>query len=437
MRNLFSKFLNSTNGNIAIATAVVAPVILVAAGGAIDYSLAVQKSQELRTAADNAALAAVKEAYITYVDKHDQSIDLNDLIQKTAFGVFESEISQLNVIENASLNATAAIQNNRFSVDVAYSGDYETAILGIIGLDTITVGGVVTATESAASYINVNLLFDVSHSMGIGATENDQKIMVKKIGCAFACHIGGSSNSRYRRAQNAGAQMRVDAAKLAAIEAIKSIESKLSQDSLATISVYKFDNILYDVVPVGDNNAVNFNHIKSKIQNDIELTSWLGGTNIEYALESLIDEIPANGSGRTPDDRTQYVIVLTDGIESTQAYNGRWIPHQYANVNYPSMNHAKHETNYALNAKVCEKLRANGVEIRFIYTEYDYPYGGFRGHDQKRFGFIEDTLFEEVTQRFKECAGDSRHIFLAKTLEEIEQAFSALLNSFYSPLRLQ
>ena len=40
------------------------------------------------------------------------------------------------------------------------------------------------ATVTLRSYININILVDTSQSMGIGATDNDQRLVAQATGCA-------------------------------------------------------------------------------------------------------------------------------------------------------------------------------------------------------------------------------------------------------------
>lgn len=60
-----ARFLRCTSGNIAIAAAVITPVLLGVVGLAIDYTVFLNQRSRMQEAADGAALAALKEATIS------------------------------------------------------------------------------------------------------------------------------------------------------------------------------------------------------------------------------------------------------------------------------------------------------------------------------------------------------------------------------------
>lgn len=430
-------FFRDSAGNVAILTAFTLPLIMVMIGGAIEYGFVYHQKQKLKAAADSAALAAVNEAHAAYTNQDD--VDLQELISSFAMGAFDSAVAKETLIQAPQLEVTSSVNNNVFSVTVDYDAQYRTLLAGLVGRDTFIVGGSSSATTTAASYMNINLVFDVSHSMAIGASTADQRLMGDVINCAFACHIGGGNNTSYRRAQRAGATMRIDVARNAAMSAIDVVERSLLLPEQASFSVYKFDNLFHEVVPVSDPNATDLRYVTGAINSSIHLTEFYGGTNIEWALQQLHARIPAGGSGATPDDRLQYLIVLTDGVESTQARlpTGGWVQHSGAQINSPSRRHAHHEVNYALNADVCDHFNQNNVQVYFIYTEYDNPpFGHLRAHDQRRFGFIESTLHDLIPERFETCTQIEERVLEASTPREIEETFTELLGTISSPLRL-
>lgn len=437
MINRLAQFLKSISGNITLLTALTLPILITLAGGAIEYNLVVSQKQRLKAAADSAALAAVNEASIAYRGEHD--VDLEELIETIATSTFEASISKEGILSDTLADVTANVLNNRLSVDVQFSANYDSIITGLAGVDQIALSGVSSATISTASFVNINLVFDVSHSMGIGATIADQQQMGDLINCAFACHIGGSNNSSYRKVQASDAQMRIDVARNAALNAINTANSITVRPDQITYSVYEFDNELHEILPIGHANASDINFVQSTIANSIELTPYDGGTNIENALQQLQSKIPRSGSGSNSEDRLQYVVVLTDGVESTQArlQSGGWIQHPDAIINSPSRRHAHHEVNYALNSDVCNYYNANNIDLYFIYTEYDYPgSGNFSGHNQQRFGFIQDTLFPIIPDRFESCTQEPRNLLKASTPAEISKTFSEILGDIATPLRL-
>ena len=164
-----------------------------------------------------------------------------------------------------------------------------------------------------------------------------------------------------------------------------------------------------------------------------------GGTNIEDALRQIAARMPAGGGGGSADDRIQYVVVVSDGVESGQAWlpGKNWFYYPGNTPNSPNKWYAAHEVNYALNSNVCTSLRDAGIEIYFIYTEYLEPrYGTISSHDHNRFDFVSNTLFPIIPARMAACAGNANNVLKASSPAEINAAFVAIASKLSSPLRL-
>lgn len=433
MKRVFRKDIS---GNVAMITALVLPLLIALSVGAVDYSRAVHQKQELKAAADAAVLAGVNEAYIAYVNG--ESVDYVAVMEQAAQGAFAARAAKLNLSDPPSFTPSGSIENNVFSLEANFDSVYSG---NVSHMGNVSIGGGSKARASTAAYININLIFDVSHSMAIGASASDQQWMSDNIRCAFACHIGGSNNSSYRRTQRANINMRVDVAREGAITAIDAVNENLSLEDQVTYSVHTFDNLVQDVVPVNHSRANDVEYVKSQIRTGVDLTAWHGGTNIEHAIETIAARLPANGTGRTPESRIQYIVVLTDGVESTQAryQTGGWRQHHEANLNSPYKRHAHHEVNYALDPDVCRPLRDQNIPIYFIHTEYDDP-SSFRAqssHNTRRWGFIRDTLHDLIPMRFANCTGDADRVLEARTPAEITNTFTEVLTGIASPLRLE
>ncbi len=433
-----NRYKTSDGGNIAMITAICLPLVLMIGFGSIDYGLVVQSDQKIRAAASAAALAAVNEAHIAYSAQED--VDLEELVETTAKNVFAARVSELNNTKLTNVKITPVVKNNVFSVDITYSATVDALVMGVVGQKTFHLSNQARAKASATSYVNINMIFDVSGSMGIGATLADQKTVFDATGCAFACHTRRPrGSSSYDVARAAGADMRIDVAREAAIEAVNAVQSTIESPEQVSFSLHKFSNTLTTILPAGHADGANFAKVKTLINDEVQMDIYGTGTNVEYAIETAAKAMPKSGSGRTPDDRIQYIIVMTDGIENSQALEatGGWYAHPKRKVNVPYKQHANHEINYAPGTKTCEKLHKDGTQIYFIHTEYIVPsYGNLSAHNVKRFDFIEDELHDLVPQRFESCAGAKDHVLKADSPKEIKGAFVKLVKEFSSPLRL-
>lgn len=431
-------FLSNRRGNFGLLTALVLPLALFGTGAAVDYGLAVQTHQKLKSAAQAAVLGAVSEAQLAYIAQ--ENVDLAKLIETSARDLFKANIGALAFANVTDIRVTPKINKNELSANIDYAASYNTSLVKMVGYNTISISNTARAVVKVRSYVNINFLVDVSASMGIGATPADQKLVASAINCAFACHINETrGNSKYDKARATGADMRIDVVRDAAIGAVDVSKKASEFNEQVSFGVYTFSNEVTTVVAASDARAADQQYLATKLRDGIKLDMTYGGTNIENAIEHLSKLLPKSGSGLRADDRIQYVIVLTDGVENGQAWTKAkgWFKHGSTKVNAPSKAFAGHEVNYALNDGVCKSLKNKDVGIYFIYTEYMTPvFGDFSNHDKQRFGFVSDSLFPIIPTRFNACAGDPNKVFKATTPDEIEAEFSNIVKSLSAPLRL-
>ena len=205
--------------------------------------------------------------------------------------------------------------------------------------------------------------------MAIGATVDEMKKVSDATGCAFACHVGNPGTTSYEIARNAGARMRIDVERDAAISAVE-VASNIDIYNHVSFSLFNFSNTLTTVIPVNDSRSSDLKYVKEAMMDGIKLDIYNGGTNIENSIKSVSEIIPESGAGLTPNDRVQYLIVLTDGVESGQSwvYDKKiWVRHPSTVVNQPWQAYAPHEVNYSLNSASCDELKRKKVAVYFIH----------------------------------------------------------------------
>ena len=450
-------YRDSRKGNISIISGAGITTIAIGAVYVVDYGLYVHSKQELASAAAAAALSAANEAHISYKDRED--IDLEQLIIDTATNTFNAQTGHLNFASVSNLDVKPTVINNEFTVDVKFDAQYPSIAPGLPRKKIYHINNRQSATVSAAAFISVNLVFDVSASMGVGATVADQEIVNTIDNCAFTCHIGASGptdpNSTYVQARNAGADMRIDVAREAAIHAVNSIENTLELEDQVAFGIYTFDNELNTIMESVDADAVNFDAVETAIEDNIFMNTIGGGTNMTKAIHDIKASLPVSGSGRIPSERIQYIVVLTDGVEGTLAYgpnkffdgnrtiNGtNLVPpsNPQFDPNNPAYRHnpTASAISYAMSSTFCDSFRADGTNLYFIHTEYLIPtLGSIGGAARSTFNFIGDTLNDVITQRFETCAGgDQNNVITASDPDEINQGFGRLLQELSSPLRI-
>lgn len=430
-------FRRDRKGSFAIIAGISMPVVLLMAFGAVDYSMYASTKQELKAAANAATLAAVNDAQIAYVARED--VDLAALIKTRAEDVFRSRTAGIPGTANINFDVTSVVENNLLSVNLGYTASVKSNAFGIVGHDSYPVSDAQRARVSVRSYINFNFLFDVSASMGVGATHDDMVIMKSAVGCAFSCHLRAPrGSSTYDRARNAGATMRIDVARQAAKDAIDLMTEKSEVTDHMRVGLSIYDNVYSSYISTSDAMSSNLTGIKTLVDDAVQMRMSYGGSNTQLGIETLAANLPISGSGRTADDRIEYIIVLTDGVENPQALpdGSGWIAHPDATPNTPFKKFANHEYEYAPAASSCDVARAKGIQVFFINTEYLVPEWGQSAHNTKRFGFIEDTLHDLIPQRMAECAGSEDNVFTATSPQEIRSAFVDIIGELSSPLRL-
>lgn len=437
MLALLRRFGRDTAGNFAIMAGLLVPLMLVATGAAVDFGIALTASQRLNAAANGAVLAALSEVQVgTELGETATEKDIEEAVEN----FFLSSVTNIPLTTLSAVTPQATIVRNQITATLTYEADYQTTMMVLFGRDVVPISNRAQATVTLRSYININILVDTSQSMGIGATSADQQLVAQATGCAFACHINQArGSSSYDAARQNGATMRIDVARSAVTSAVDTIVAAEEFPGQVTMGLYRFSNELTEILSPTHARSADAAYIKSLAQSQINLDMTYGGTNIEEALRQISSRIPTGGSGGAPNDRIQYVVVVTDGVESGQAWlaSKGWFLHSRAFPNIPSKAYAKHEVNYALKSSVCDTLRQSDIGLYFIYTEYLEPkFGQISSHDHNRFDFISASLFPIIPARMEACTGSADHVLKASSPAEINAAFVSIANKLSSPLRL-
>ncbi|MBU1304114.1 MAG: VWA domain-containing protein [Alphaproteobacteria bacterium] len=437
MLTLLGRFIRDRSGNFVIMTAILLPVALAATGAAVDLGMALIASQQLGAAANGAVLAALSDVQVL----SERGVTATkEQVNASAKGFFLANTSNIAFATLDSVLPDASIRRNQIEANISFKATYRTTVMSLFGINTVPIANQAQATVTLRSYMNINILIDTSQSMGIGATDLDQQLVAQATGCAFACHINQArGNSSYDKARAKGATMRIDVARSAVAAAVDAVAAAEQFPGQVTLGLYRFSNDLTEILSPTDARASDLTQVKALAQSQINLDMTYGGTNIERALKQIATRIPTNGSGTSPGDRIQYVIVVTDGVESGQAWTAadNWFLHPYAAPNAPSKAYAAHEVNYALNPSACAALATKDVGTYFIYTEYLEPkYGTINSGDHNRFNFVTSSLFPIIQTRMSSCAGSTSSVLLAKSPAEIQSAVVGMVRKLSSPLRL-
>ena len=175
--------------------ALVAPILVVGGGAAIDYGRAAQIRTKLNAAADAAALAALTPAML----QQDASV-----AQAAAVKMFTGLTQNLPGLTADATQVTVAVTVGATpltrNVEVSYSTSVNTIFAQVLHVSTLPVSGVSEASAQAPPNIDFYVLLDNSPSMALPATQAGitqmQNLTAKQDGgngCAFACHQANTS----------------------------------------------------------------------------------------------------------------------------------------------------------------------------------------------------------------------------------------------------
>ena len=115
MKKRISKFCSNKRGNFALTTAIVAPVLMGVVGLAVDFSIFYSQKSQMQEAADQAALAAVREAALQGWNKVTAESVASDFVDETMLG---SPIS--SAVYTTSVNVNEA--NGTVDVSIRQDG---------------------------------------------------------------------------------------------------------------------------------------------------------------------------------------------------------------------------------------------------------------------------------------------------------------------------
>jgi hypothetical protein len=185
-----------------------------------------------------------------------------------------------------------------------------------------------------------------------------------------------------------------------------------------------------------------------KAVGDIDLVNMplQGGTNIRHALAELQATLPKAGDGSSVKKRKSYVVLLSDGVESSRQYvktadhgvldfrrdgAGKPLPVQDVNFLVEAFNYnGGLETVQAFNASSCTPLKKDGHVIYTAAVEYLIPDADI---EKSILAFIKKDLVEadRLKKSFQACATEPENAFHAKKSSEIEPMLKTVLNKIF------
>lgn len=414
-------FSSDEGGAVIVLATIMISVIVMTAGIAIDFSRANNVRTRMQNIADAAALAAAREV------ARDPSSNAGSA-QATAKAYINASVRDLTMARAIKENVIATNSN----VEVSLSAIVPTTLMNVFGWSEMRV-----AVKSVAlpqhGFIRINLVLDISPSMGIGATDADISMITNATGCAVACHYSDvwGGNDNLAQARSSGATMRIDVAKNAIKRILQDLKSMAHSD-LIEIGLYTFSNTLM-TVEAGTTSLDSA--ISSVDMIDLTNKEYQGGSNIGYSTKQLADSSKTSGNGFRPDDRIVFTVVLTDGLEddSMLYLKGGGLFDYMTDPNFkitsPSWLDSANVRTQVMGVEGCQALKSKQHTVLTLELAYIVPKVGIGGSlHSNRFNYIQ-SIRPDITAKFNTCASKPSYAWKANSPEEIMAAADAIKQS--------
>ncbi|WP_158747597.1 pilus assembly protein TadG-related protein [Acidisphaera sp. L21] len=406
-------------GNVAIVTALIAVPLIGFAALAVDVGAATSAHATLDAAADSAALLATTVASNQYQAGSSTAVATATAAAKSRFVAQAGTISSV-VFGTPVITVTQT--GTQFTSNVTYSAVYTTALGAVVGMKTIPLSGVSSASMSVNPYVDIQVLMDTSASMLIAATASDisnlqalttafkaakNEVVPDNAGqqCAFACHWNTAGTDYLALAQLGGVTLRLDVLRSAVGNLITNIAAAnkygtfrlgLSTFAQAFSTIYSMSSSIS-----GASTAL------ASISPDVNMcTSNCPETYFSAAMSSLAATTTASGDGSTQAKSQKYLFIVSDGLVDQMSGSARVIG--------------------PISPTDCQALKNNGVIILTLYTPYlPLPTNPFYMSNVWQYQSMGTP--DQIQQAMTACASATNYAFVASNSADIDTQLNAML----------
>jgi Flp pilus assembly protein TadG len=394
MRKDLLNLCSNKSGNVAVMFAIVATLLVLAAGGAVDFSNYMVRKGEVQDAADAASVGAISTSSQDYKTAVAMTSDGSITPSTSAQNIFNSDKPIAPDTSPLTFGVTEQRVSNNINATVSVAGNFSTNFLGMVGIRTLPINVVSNATATMPAYVDFYMLLDNSPSMGLGATTADIQAMNKATGCAFACHTTSDPGDNYyataqttKTATGAAVQLRIDVVS----QATQNLMTTATATAQANGVQSEFRVAIFDFGPYAYT-APALNNVTATTSNPSGLTSALTGSAMTTAISSVqLQMVPsqnaayqtavAQGSVGNNDEDTNFSYALTQILPlmvpppATTAGNGSTAsaPQKvlfFVTDGMVDMNSSGARVMGGLDTTKCTALKNAGVTIAILYTTY-------------------------------------------------------------------
>jgi Flp pilus assembly protein TadG len=450
---LLGRFRRDQRGSIALLFGIMVVPLIIAIGCAVDYTRAASARTALQGAADAAGVAAVSAKSPGFLAAQAMTSDgtvSSGVTDATNF--FNGRSSTISGITDLTHTITVVKDGKFVKSTVAFTAKVATTFMAIAGWRNMMVSGTSNSEASLPTFLDFYLMLDVSGSMGLPST-NDEQTKLAKInpdnlsnypkGCVFACHFtannacdggkckgydlsrtNGKGGSPVTACSSPGLtnciQLRADAVGYAVQQLLLTANATTKVTDQFKVGLYPFIQHLYAYSSLtasingSANNPGTINYAAANLATLLDTGQnanlGSGGTHYENAFPEMKTLIPNSniGSGATVNDRLPFVFLITDGAQDDQTQSGG---------GWSGSNHAK-----ILSSTLCDPLK-NKLTVAVLYIPYE-PIQDPTNYANSEDFYVNDII-PDIPGALKKCATDG-FFFTAKTPDDISAALNKM-----------
>jgi Flp pilus assembly protein TadG len=414
-------------GNIAITFALALIPMTLSVGSAVDYSYANKVKAKLDAAADAAALSAVNKTAMGASAK-----DAEDWAAK----MFNAQVAQARV-KLAKLDVKVTEKGKVRSAEVKYTAGVQTSFMGLVGLNTMDVGGTATAASALATYIDFYLLLDNTPSMGVGATTKDIDTMVARTPdkCAFACHDLSDPNDYYSVAKKNNVAMRIDVVRQATQQLMDTASNTQAASGQFRMAIYTFGaeatnrklttiQSLTTDLSKAKSSAAAIDLMTVPYQNYAADTL----TDFHSVLTAINKEMKDPGDGSISSQAQKILFFVSDGV-ADRALGSPQCMQATTYSTDPKTGQSYIRCQEQLDVNLCKTIKDRGIRIAGLYTTYlPLPTNSWYTKWIQPFS-------GKIAENMKACASEGLYFEVSPT-QGISDAMTALFKKVVQQARL-
>lgn len=412
---MFRPFLKDDHGNLTLFTALALVPLIGCVGMSVDYARLVKERTVLDTVVDAAVLAAVSSAEIAEADGKKTS-DIIAAARDAASKSWQSNSKRLETTVDGDPQIDIERKGKSWTATVRYEGDYPTTFMAILGIGTMRLGSYAEAsgtTTNTKDFWQINVVVDVSNSMGIGATQADMDAMQanNKINCTFACHPpkGSVWKDTVDIAHKAGVKLRIDIVDSAIDALTTTIASMTDNATHIKTRLIGMERDATELVALTPQPSKIAAHKLELVEAKLDGSMSTGDSNYRAALETVTTMVGVADDGHDAAKPRKAVFLITDGIHDSNAFEGNYEV-KWTNKHYLG----------PVDPDFCDDMKANGVEVGVLYINYITPYG---------YEYLIDPFKSQVLTDLKACASDESLFFNATSEAGITQSLQDMLEA--------